>query len=53
MRYYAKVEMEIYYDTDLTDINEIEEEISGEISFGLQNMNIPDWDSIDVTVEEE
>lgn len=53
MRYYAKVEMEICYDTDLTDINEIKEEISGEISFGLQNMNIPDWDSIDVTVEKE
>lgn len=52
MRYYAKVEMEVYYDTDLKDKNEIEEAICGEISFGLENINIPDYDSIIVTVED-
>lgn len=50
MRHYVKVEMEIYYDSDLKDTNEIEEEIVSEISFGLLNMNIPDYDSITVSV---
>lgn len=48
MIYRAKIEAEIYYDTDTKDISEVQEEILDEVSCGLGLADLADWDSIGV-----
>ena len=48
MIYRAKIEAEIYYDTDTKDIGEVQEEILDEVSCGLGLADLAGWDVINI-----